>query len=77
MSEKIFKINSASQTFNTVYQNVDYFLQECQRKIRDLAVVVFLHLLENIEYIFFFGGEEEENFFHYGYWALFFCMRQA
>ena len=51
MSEKIFKINSASQTFNTVYQNVDYFLQECQRKIRDLAVVVFLHLLENIEYI--------------------------
>ena len=55
----------------------DCFLQECQRKIRDLAVVVFLHLLENIEYIYFFGGEEEENFFHYGYWALFFCMRQA
>ena len=57
MSERICKINSASQTFNTVYQNVDFFLQDCQRKIRDLAIVVFLHLVENIEYIYFFGGK--------------------
>ena len=76
MSEKICKINSASQSFNTVYQNVDFFLTRLSEKTRDLAVVVFLHLVKNIEYIYYFLGEDE-NFFHYGYWALFFWMRQA
>ena len=72
MTEKICKINSASQSFNTVYQNVDFFYKNV-RKIRDLAVVVFLHLVENIEYIYFFGGKL------FSLWLLgtIFCMRQA
>ena len=56
MNEKICKINSASQTFNTVYQNVDFFTRMSEKNQRFSCSSFSTSCRKHRIYILFFWG---------------------